>query len=301
MKAYAEKQSLTAQAAATLASVSIRGLRRPESARERATRSRLAWRASSETPPRASATFRNAFMRRRGSSSISLSGAGTGLPFDAPSGRPGTIVIPNGRGGWSLPFYLHEDPGADAGLDDEVGLIVKLPKGSSTGPVIDRTTLAQLGVRSAPQFRAYIAAHSVAWKPGITRRPHLRNRRFHMWSSDPANYTLLTRKDRRRLAFGVADTKHRTRAEEDAAWDDLPGVEIQPGRPRLRTVAGGGWSSPRRLGSPSATRSTRPVPPLPEPVDFPKPQSGLVSLGPSWTSWDLLRTARGPEWPLQTP
>ena len=37
----------------------------PDSARESATRSILAWRASSETPPRASATFRNAFRQPR--------------------------------------------------------------------------------------------------------------------------------------------------------------------------------------------------------------------------------------------
>ena len=135
-------------------------------------------------------------------------------------------VVPNGRGGWSLPFYLHEDPGPDAGLDDLVGLIVKLPQGSSTGPVIDRRALAQLGVRSAPKFRAYIAAHSIAWQPGVSRRPHPRNPCFHMWSSEPRNYTLLTRKDRRRLAFGAGDKRNRTRADQDAAWEDLSGIEI---------------------------------------------------------------------------
>ena len=32
--------------------------------------------------------------------------------------------------------------------------------------------------------------------------------------------------DRRRLAFGEGDKSHRTLAEQDAAWEDLPGVEI---------------------------------------------------------------------------
>lgn len=93
--------------------------------------------------------------------------------------------------------------------------------------MIDGPELFRLGVVSGPKFRAYIAAHSVAWRPGVTRRPHPRNRRFHIWSSDSSRYPTLTREDRRRLAFGVADkTKHRTRGEQDAAWEDLPGVEI---------------------------------------------------------------------------
>ena len=33
-------------------------------------------------------------------------------------------VIPNGRGGWWLPFLLAEDPGHDAALDDLVVLVV---------------------------------------------------------------------------------------------------------------------------------------------------------------------------------
>lgn len=128
--------------------------------------------------------------------------------------------------GW-VSFRLEGGVGDGAGLDDVVLIQVKLPPGASHGPIIDRHDLAQLGVRSAPKFRAYIAAHSVAWRPGISRRPHPRNRRFHIWSSDLGNYLVLTREDRLRLAFGVEDkTKHRTRGEQDAAWENLPGIEI---------------------------------------------------------------------------
>ena len=77
---------------------------------------------------------------------------------------------------------------ADAQLDDVVVLHVLLPPGSPAGPVIEARALFQLGVHSAPRFRAYIAAYHLAWRPGVTRRPHPRNRRFHMWSSDPGNY-----------------------------------------------------------------------------------------------------------------
>ena len=44
--------------------------------------------------------------------------------------------------------------------------------------------------------------------------------------SDPSRYPVLTREDRRRLAFGAADRRHRTRVEQDAAWEALPGCEI---------------------------------------------------------------------------
>ena len=92
--------------------------------------------------------------------------------------------------------------------------------------MIDRRELVQLGVRSAPKFRAYIAAHSVAWRPGITRRRHPRNRSVHLWSTNPEHYPVLTVQDRRRLAFGAGDKGKRTRAKQDAAWEDLPGIEI---------------------------------------------------------------------------
>ena len=131
-------------------------------------------------------------------------------------------------------------PGEDAHLDDPVILDMMLPPGAGAGPVIDRPDLVQLGVSSAPRFRAYIAVHSVAWRPGVTRRPHPRNPEFHLWSSNPGDYAVLTRADRRRLAFGVEDVGHRTRAQQDAAWEDLPGVEIL-GRSVRRVDGPGGW------------------------------------------------------------
>ena len=111
-------------------------------------------------------------------------------------------------------------------LDRQVIFDVELPDGAAHGPVIDRLELARLRLVSGPKFRAYIAAHSVAWRPGVTRRRHPRNRSVHLWSSDPAHYPILTAEARRRLAFGSGDKKNRTRANQDAAWEDLAGVEI---------------------------------------------------------------------------
>ena len=134
-------------------------------------------------------------------------------------------VVGTTAGGW-WPVAVRFAPGRDAQLDDLVILDVMLPLGCGVGPVIARLKLVQLGVTSAPRFRAYLAVHSVAWRPGVTRRPHPRNPDFHLWSADTANYLVLTRADRRRLAFGADDKGHRTRAQQDAAWEDLPGVEI---------------------------------------------------------------------------
>ena len=137
-------------------------------------------------------------------------------------------TIPDGKGLW-LPFALRGDPGAGAGLCDEVVIDVELPPGSAHGPKIDRRTLAALGVESAPRFRAYLAAHSVAWRPGATRVPHPRNTAVKLWTGDPDKYPILTAADRRRLAYGEGDKRNRTRSGKggiDTPWEGLPGVEV---------------------------------------------------------------------------
>ena len=143
--------------------------------------------------------------------------------------RARDYVIPDGRGNW-LPFALRREPGEDAALDDLVLIDVELPPGSGHGPVIDRRELARLGVVSAPRFRAYIAAHSVAWRPGVTRRRHPRNRGVHLWSSNPGK---------------------------------LPRVDGQgPGPPRLRQRGPGSegrsGQSGRLLGGPTGGRDPDP-------------------------------------------
>ena len=101
---------------------------------------------------------------------------------------PGPFRIPAGFVNRWIPFSLRAEPGVDASLDDLVVIEVRLPPGSGGGSVIAGRGLAQIGVRSGPMCRAYIAANSVAWLPGVTRRPHPKNPRFHVWSSTPDNY-----------------------------------------------------------------------------------------------------------------
>ena len=154
---------------------------------------------------------------------------------------PGPFLLEGRRVGNWLPFALRGEPGDDAGLDDLVLIDVELPPGSGHGPVIDRRELARLGVDSAPRFRAYIAAHSVAWRPGVTRRRHPRNRSIHLWSSDPGNYPVLTAEDRDRLAFGNVDRRRKEgRSKADGYWEDLPGVEILT-RKASTPEGGRGW------------------------------------------------------------
>ena len=113
--------------------------------------------------------------------------------YRAPSySFPGPFRIPEGLAKRWVPFGLQVEPGENAELDDLVVIKVDFPPDSGAGPVINGPDLFQLGVVSGPKFRAYIAAHSVAWRPGITRRRHPRNRSVHLWSANPAHYPVLT-------------------------------------------------------------------------------------------------------------
>ena len=139
--------------------------------------------------------------------------------------RVGLYTIPDGHGGRWYPVRLVRDPGDDPELGQAVLIDVELPPGSAAGPPIDRRELARRGVGSGPGFRAYIAAHTVTWLPGKTRVviPHSK---YRTWARNLDAYPVLTRGDRRRLAFGAKDQGKRTVARIDSPWEDLPGIEI---------------------------------------------------------------------------
>ena len=111
-------------------------------------------------------------------------------------------------------------------LKDHVVLDIAFPEGMTTGPEVDLPAMGKLSVESGARFRAYIAAKSLAWKPGLTRRPVPGSSGRFGWSRNPADYPVLTRADRRRLAFGEKDQKNRTRTQVDSAWRDLPGMVV---------------------------------------------------------------------------
>ena len=130
------------------------------------------------------------------------------------------------RGGAWFPFRLCHLPGRDAELGDLLVMDVEAPPGSRAGPVVDREAVARLGRVSGPGLRAFLAVHTVQWVPGRTQRPVPRDRRGrHGWSANPNDYEVLTREDRRRLAFGP-DAKHRTTRQQDGPWTGTEGLEV---------------------------------------------------------------------------
>ena len=96
-----------------------------------------------------------------------------------------------------------------------------------------------MGVTSGPKWRAYIAARSLLWQPGTTRRPvpGTAGKRFG-WSRNPDDYPVLTRDDLRRLAYGDRDAKHRTRETILAPWQNLPDVTAEEATDKRTGVRG---------------------------------------------------------------
>ena len=125
-----------------------------------------------------------------------------------------------------FPWNVKRLPGVGNQNLDAKGLIcIDLPPGTeNSGPIINLPELDELGADSVGRYRAYIAAHTVSWRNGITRVP-TRHRRW-AWSGDERNYPVLTRPERRLLAFGPHDKKHRTNAEIDGAFRNLPGIVV---------------------------------------------------------------------------
>lgn len=143
------------------------------------------------------------------------------LPVPHPSGAPDL---------WRA-VAVRKIPPADydpSYLDREVIFDVELPPGAADGPPIDREELSRLRRVSGPRFRAYLAARSVVWRPGVTRVRHPGNRR-PIWTRDPSRYPVLTAEDRDRLAFGLGWEDRRRkegRRKADAHWERLPGCVV---------------------------------------------------------------------------
>lgn len=131
--------------------------------------------------------------------------------------------------------------------DGEVVIDVAFPPGSQTGPSVELPELDALAVTNAPAWRAYIAALSLAWQPGRTRVPGKGGQ--WGWSTRTDSYPVLTFEDRRALAFGSGDRKHRTRGEVDKAFRNLPGVVTMEREVDSRTGAVGWRMVPTEAGA----------------------------------------------------
>ena len=136
------------------------------------------------------------------------------------------MLINGGRSLW-FPWAVRQLPAEHApSIDDLVVIDLAFPPGSAEGPLIDLAALDQLGVESAPRYRAYLAVYSLNWQKGVTRVPVDKRRGQWRWAMDASKYPVLMLDERRRLAFGEGDRKHRTTAEIDAAFENLPGLIV---------------------------------------------------------------------------
>ena len=102
-----------------------------------------------------------------------LHASGLWLPVPHPDGAPDLWRAVAVR---KIPPAEYE-PGH---LDREVIFDVELPPGSSDGPPMTGRNCPGCGGFPAPASRAYLAAQSVAWRPGRTRVPHPSNRRYRI-------------------------------------------------------------------------------------------------------------------------
>ena len=147
------------------------------------------------------------------------------------------FMVPDGGGGRWFPMALRRLPGDGAGLPapgDLVVIDVAPPPGAVTGASVDLPALDAMGLRSGPAWYSYIAGRSLVWLPGKTRRPVPSGGRYG-WSSNLADYPVLTLADLRRFAFGAADTKNRTHNAILAPWTKLPDLMLVANQTDART------------------------------------------------------------------
>lgn len=147
--------------------------------------------------------------------------------------RARNFTVTDAAGGRWFPMALRRlpAPGPDGkpSPDDVVVVDLAPPPGITSGGTLDLPALDVMGVKSGPAWRAYIAARTLVWLPGKTRRPApRRGRGAYGWSADPADYPVLTLADLRRLAFGDGDKGDRARAAIIKPWADLPDVVMLP-------------------------------------------------------------------------
>ena len=126
-------------------------------------------------------------------------------------------------------------------MEDIILLDISYPEGAKTGPIIDLVHLDSLAMRSAAEYRAYIGVHSLLWVPGRTRRPVPRAKGRFGWAKEIDMYPILTRKHRRKIAYGFSDKKHRTKSEIDGPFTNIKGIKVVDLKARNPKTGEIGW------------------------------------------------------------
>ena len=152
---------------------------------------------------------------------------------DATGGRWFPLAVRRLPDGVAHPWAETPSIGRRPGRDELIVLDLAPVPGAETGGSVDLPFLDRMGVTSGPRWFAYLAGRSLIWRPGVTRRPAPGGR--YGWSSNPADFPVLTLADLRRFAFGAADTGGRATAAILAPWANLPDLVIVPDETDART------------------------------------------------------------------
>ena len=121
------------------------------------------------------------------------------------------------RGGSRRVVTATDIPRGPGALDDLVTMTVHLPPGSDLGPVIDRVRLRRWGVRRGPAYRAMIGLAYRWFRPGVTRVPVVKDKRYWMQTQSPERYGApITNEELVSLFYPTATRQQRRNLLSDA-------------------------------------------------------------------------------------
>ena len=129
--------------------------------------------------------------------------------LESPAARIPWYDPETGKGGYHRCVSVSNIPRGPGALDDDVRIVVDLPRGSGTGPQIS-DNLGRWGVESASAYRALLNLAYQWHEPGRTHHPVGRGKsRKWVRNYDPSRYDPFTDDDLVRLCFPVSATRNR--------------------------------------------------------------------------------------------
>lgn len=129
--------------------------------------------------------------------------------LESPAARIPWYDPETGKGGYHRCVSVSNIPRGPGALEDDVRIVVDLPRGSGTGPQIS-DNLGRWGVESASAYRALLNFAYQWHEPGRTHHPVGRGKgRKWVRNYDPSRYDPFTDDDLVRLCFPVSATRNR--------------------------------------------------------------------------------------------